>query len=192
MFCLKCGNEIKEGMMFCNRCGSPVDKAIQERLETPVMQSEGKKNPPYILIAMVAVLLIVVFVFIKGKNMIGIDNTDPSGTDSGGTTQEDIYQQILGEWSGSAGKISVREDGIYYDLYPSGWGEFNPSKLSDITIEELSGVDIFTDYNQSIRIQIVPERNKDVMDVILYCDDGYLVETYDPGEWMTIGGVSRN
>lgn len=40
MYCRNCGSEIAEGSRFCNRCGSPVEIAVQPEISKPVIYDE--------------------------------------------------------------------------------------------------------------------------------------------------------
>ena len=44
MYCSKCGNELKEGMIFCNKCGQEIIKS-KENIDTEKQEVfDGKLN----------------------------------------------------------------------------------------------------------------------------------------------------
>ena len=45
MFCPKCGNEVKEGDMFCGECGTRMEPLEGAGQETEVNQQEVKPHP---------------------------------------------------------------------------------------------------------------------------------------------------
>ena len=45
MFCSNCGRQLKEGAVFCDRCGTPVQAApIVTQTKVPKGKEAGRKN----------------------------------------------------------------------------------------------------------------------------------------------------
>ena len=49
MFCIKCGNQIKDGYKFCSKCGTPVYVAMSKKMETESAPQETIIPNPLIL-----------------------------------------------------------------------------------------------------------------------------------------------
>lgn len=88
MICPKCGNEIKEGMVFCSKCGNQItgnkgaNSNIKENAASEIDLLEYKK---YIIIAVAAVLIIVL-----GKMILG-----GSGGAGGFSSFEDVIKAYI-------------------------------------------------------------------------------------------------
>lgn len=47
MFCKNCGNEIKDGVKFCGKCGMKVQAKVADKVHGRIKSSSG--NPPDLL-----------------------------------------------------------------------------------------------------------------------------------------------
>lgn len=44
VFCKKCGNKVKDGMQFCSRCGTPVNKKIRKQYPDEIELADMEKK----------------------------------------------------------------------------------------------------------------------------------------------------
>ena len=84
MFCKKCGNELREGALFCPNCGSKVAQAeVKESVNAPIKEEkiesvnkeESKENNfnvkkyfPIIAVVVVVVVIIGAILLVKPKD----------------------------------------------------------------------------------------------------------------------------
>ncbi len=83
MKCKKCGHEINEGDLFCENCGSKVEK--EEKVETRSKTKKGKLNPKIIAIVAVAIIVVLGGGFFVYSNFIN----DKPKTDNEKTVEKD-------------------------------------------------------------------------------------------------------
>lgn len=66
MICPKCGNEIKEGMVFCSKCGNRVTEGVNsQHLESDNLKSIKNRVIEYRKYIIIAVSVLVVFLVIR-------------------------------------------------------------------------------------------------------------------------------
>ena len=148
MFCIKCGEPLKEGAAFCHACGERVDG---QKTETTRSEGHKQKNPTKKVIA-VAVLLAVAIVGIKIAGSIGNSSGGPASTPRGNQQSERLERgptvqcspcngvghtrcgdcsgtgYRLGEWSRAAGEstkhtcVTCSGSGVRTCNYCSGTG----------------------------------------------------------------------
>ena len=56
MYCAKCGNEIADGSLFCNKCGTPVNTS--NSIPNPVQANADSSNNKTILLALIGAFLV--------------------------------------------------------------------------------------------------------------------------------------
>lgn len=140
MFCIKCGEPLKEGAAFCHACG---ERVAGLKTETTRSERHKQKNPTKKVIAVV-VLLAVVIAGIKIAGSIGNSSGGPASTPRGnqqsvqcspcngvghtrcGDCSGTGYR--LGEWSRAAGEstkhtcVTCSGSGVRTCNYCSGTG----------------------------------------------------------------------
>ncbi len=78
MFCKKCGNQLADGVKFCNKCGEPQNTSAPDRAsnmnqnpgsapqgDTSAAPKKKSKKPLFIIIGVVILLIILIVVLVK-------------------------------------------------------------------------------------------------------------------------------
>ena len=90
-FCMKCGNEVPDGMKFCGSCGAPMDND-----NGASKQNKVKKKSKHILLKIIGIIVLLFILFVVFVNIIaniGDDNTDSETTDNGAEITENVQDE---------------------------------------------------------------------------------------------------
>lgn len=87
MFCVKCGKEVEDGVLFCPNCGTAVQGVKVKDSEMPCQKETNKKGINKKHIAVIAVSVLVVCLCIAIFSMIG-----------GSKEPEVKIPDVVGEW----------------------------------------------------------------------------------------------
>lgn len=115
MFCSGCGNEIKDGIAFCDKCGTPINANNQNMVNAGAANNQSiagenasapkkskNKNIP-IIIAMIAVVLIAVIIIVvvlsskKDKESSGNNSSSNSSGSKSGKSLTEYSGQVYDE-----------------------------------------------------------------------------------------------
>lgn len=118
MYCSKCGNELKDDMVFCNKCGKPINN-----IEVRNSSKRPKRTHKIIIIIIVILLVLILFFYnikkiynkISFLDIFKIDNIIESEQEE----KKYIYTVNI---SGDSNNVSISEiqyndDGIPYVKY---------------------------------------------------------------------------
>lgn len=92
MFCIKCGNEIKEKEQFCSKCGSK----IKDNLKSPI-NSKKKKICVTLIVIVLILLMLVASIELRNKNFDIVDVSNDTKTIENADIENDKMKDYINE-----------------------------------------------------------------------------------------------
>lgn len=198
MYCGKCGNQIKTGSGFCEKCGTKIEEKVIEK---------KKNNKPLIMIVAIAVIAVVGIVTIgkSGNNSLEQEVVSQNA----GSSREEVSQNVSNSEKESQQKVDQKENTekeekkqvvkrieweypIYGSTGMTGKTEYN--EFGDVIYQETTyyGESTIKNYswedgenekrayfdNGTLAIEIELDENGNKISFKRYEDDALLEETY--------------